>query len=464
MKLKNRLLFNYVSIFLITTLIAISAYFLFGLTSVYLDKTLVKNKYTAHSLMKDNISEIPYSNVISNNGGIQVIDANHKIIFSEGINTFPKGQLTVSEWTDFLIRSQDIRRQYSFSVAYNEKERFWLVVTFPTSIRIDFNVTHNRLYSSSDSASVVAVISVIISFYVLLLIVSTLLYSRMSASSFTKPLACLQKSADQLRNGDYSARSNLGLDNEIGDLERAFNDMAKQIQQEIDLRKKSENSRKQLTLDIAHDLKNPLAVIMGYAEYYLTNPDKIEEKHIRSIYQNSHRADTLIKNLFELSKLDSPEYRLNTVKTDLSEYLRSKMADSISMLESADFSYEFDIPDYEIHVYIDCQAMDRIINNLMENTLRYNEKGTSLTLSLQKIDAYAEIIFMDNGTGIPSDLCEDIFNPFVRTDCSRNSESGGSGLGLSIVEKIVKMHDGTILLISDVGKGCKFIIRLPLIR
>jgi signal transduction histidine kinase len=412
--------------------------------------------------MKDDISNISYNDVITNNGGIQVIDSNLRIILSQGINTFPKSQLTYGEWTDFLIRSQDIRRQYSFSVAYNDKEQFWLVVTFPTSIRIDFNITHNRLYSSADSTSVVAVISVIISIYILLLIISTLLYSRMSASNFTKPLAALQKSADQLRMGDYEARSNLGLDNEIGDLERAFNDMAEQIQYEITLRMKSENSRKQLTLDIAHDLRNPLAVIMGYAEYCLSNPDKVEEKHIRSIYQNSYRADTLIKNLFELAKLDSPEYRLQSVKSDLSEYLRSRMAEYISRLEAADFTYEIDIPEHEIHVDFDHMAMDRVINNLMENTLRYNEKGTALFLKLLKTDRYAEITFSDDGIGISSDLCEGIFNPFVRADQSRNSESGGSGLGLSIVEKIVRMHNGTISLISDSGKGCTFIIRLPL--
>ena len=462
MKLKNRLLFNYVSIFLITTLIAISAYFLFNLMSVYLEDSLVKNKYTANSLMKDNISDIDYSEVLSNNGGIQVINSDYRIIFSKGINTFPRTQLTISEWTDFLIRSQDIRRQYSFSVAYNENETFWLVVTFPTSIRIDFNITHNRLYNSSDSTAVVAVIAAIISVYILLLAIGTLLYSRMSASSFTNPLASLQMSADQLRKGDYSARSNLGLDNEIGDLERAFNDMASQIQQEINLRKKSESSRQQLTLDIAHDLKNPLAIIMGYAEYCLNNPDKIDEKHIRSIYQNCYKADTLINNLFELSKLDSSEYKLNTVKMDMSEFLRSKMAGYINMLESADFSYEFDIPEYEINVDMDHEAMDRVISNLMENTLRYNKSGTKLSLKLKNIDNDAQITFMDDGIGIPSNLSEEIFNPFVRTDSSRNSESGGSGLGLSIVQKIIIMHNGTISLVSDIGKGCRFIITLPI--
>jgi signal transduction histidine kinase len=451
-----------VSIFLITTLIAISAYFLFNLMSVYLEDSLVKNKYTANSLMKNNISDIDYSEVLSNNGGIQVINSDYRIIFSKGINTFPRTQLTISEWTDFLIRSQDIRRQYSFSVAYNENETFWLVVTFPTSIRIDFNITHNRLYNSSDSTAVVAVIAAIISVYILLLAIGTLLYSRMSASSFTNPLASLQMSADQLRKGDYSARSNLGLDNEIGDLERAFNDMASQIQQEINLRKKSESSRQQLTLDIAHDLKNPLAIIMGYAEYCLNNPDKIDEKHIRSIYQNCYRADTLINNLFELSKLDSPEYKLNTVKMDMSEFLRSKMAGYINMLESADFSYEFDIPEYEINVDMDHEAMDRVISNLMENTLRYNKSGTKLSLKLQNIDNDAQITFMDDGIGIPSNLSEEIFNPFVRTDSSRNSESGGSGLGLSIVQKIIIMHNGTISLVSDIGKGCRFIITLPI--
>ena len=461
MKTKNRILLNYVLMFLITTVVAICALIIFIIIFGSIENSFVENKFTAMSLMKDDYNDIEYEDVVSNNGGLQVIDATYRIIYSKGINNFPKSQLTASELTEFLTKSQSPMRNYSYSINYNENERFWLVVTFPTSIRIDLSITYNSFYTSTDKPSAVWVIILGIFIYASMLVISTLIYSRMTAQNFTRPLSMLQESASRLSKGDYTSRANLNLRNEFGDLERSFNYMAEKIEAEINLRNQSEDSRRQLTRDIAHDLKNPLAVVMGYAEYCLNNPSKISDKFLNLIYHNASRANTLIAGLFELSKLENSEFVLDRKKTDLTEYLRIKIADTISAIESSNMRCDYHLPDNEIFVNLDVKEMDRVLDNLMENAIRYNDKGTRITISLVEHENHCEIIVEDNGNGIAPELAETIFMPFVRADEARNSETGGSGLGLAIADKIVKMHNGNISLISGSGKGCRFIIKLP---
>lgn len=462
MKVKNQFLLNYILVFIITSVIAVFLCIVLGALSSKIESSLVKNKYTASGLMKNNIQEIKYDDVVKNNGGLQVIDKEYRVIFSKGNDTLLKKQLTVSEFTNFLEQSQSIYRKYSYSIAYNEKMNFWLIITFPTSLRIDFNITHNKLFSSSDSNMVNGVIAGVIAVYLVMLILSTLIYSRLTAVAVTNPLKKLKINAYRLSNADYSRRVNLELNNEIGELGYAFDKMADQIQNEIKLREKSENSRKQITLDIAHDLKNPLAVIMGYAEYCLNNPSQNNETYLSIIYQKSRSINILINRLFELSKLESTEYKPDKHICDIAEYLRMKCADMISLLEAAEFDYNFNIPEDELYIKFDAKEMDRVIDNIFENAIQYNERGTEITLELKDLGGNVQIIISDNGIGIPRDCVDSIFQPFMRADKARNSETGGSGLGLAIVYKIIKLHNGEIKLDSDLGKGCIFTISLPI--
>jgi signal transduction histidine kinase len=461
MKTKNKILLNYILMFLITTLVAMGSFLIFVIIFGSIEKSFVENRYTAPSLMKDDYNAIEYEDVVSNSGGIQVVNSSYQVIYTKGINNFPKSQLTATELTDFLSKSNSPMRNYSYSIAYNENEDFWLIITFPTSIRIDLSLTYNSLYASPDKPAAIWVIVLGIFIYALMLIICTIIYSRMTAQSFTRPLSMLQESASRLSKGDYKSRVNLNLRNEFGDLERSFNNMAQKIEEEIELRKQSENSRRQLTLDIAHDLKNPLAIVMGYAEYCLNHSAQVSEQYLNLIYQNSNRANSLVTSLFELSKLENSEYVLNKTKTDIAEYLRIKVADTMSTIESSGLLYDYDLPDGEIFVNLDEKEMNRVIDNLIENAMRYNDKGTKIKISLIEYENHCEIIVEDNGKGIAPELTDKIFMPFVRADEARNSETGGSGLGLAIADKIIKMHDGNISLISDIGNGCKFTIKLP---
>ncbi|PKM66366.1 MAG: hypothetical protein CVU95_11960 [Firmicutes bacterium HGW-Firmicutes-2] len=461
MKMKTRFLVNYILVFFITSIIAILALILLSVVSGFIEDTLVKNQYDATSMMKDDYRDIQVQDVIYHNGGVQIIDEDYKIIFTEGINNFPRAQLTVSEFTHFLTSSQAISREYSYSIAYNEKEKFWLIITFPTSLRFDFAMTHNSNYASSDTVIVVGTIILGITVYLLLLASSSQIYSKIMARSFSIPMEKLQKSVNLIKEGRYEARVSLNLKHEFGDLEQAFNRMAETIEIEMALRKKSEHLRKQLILDIAHDLKNPLAVITGYTEYCIEHPSEDSRQYLVMIRRNAYRASALLTGLFELTKLDSPDFKLNLEPVDFSEFLRVKLAEYMDDFIFEGFDYEFDIPTHAIKVPLDTNEIERAIDNLINNALKYNDKGTKIHIELKEDEENAYLLISDNGIGIPDDLQEDIFKPFVKVDASRQSGVEGSGLGLAITMKIIQLHNGTITMESKHHIGSIFSIALP---
>lgn len=462
----NNFIRNYILMFFISIIIALLSIMLLSFSGDIISKNLIKNHYTAESIMVDDYQNMDVSNVIENGGGVQVINRDFKIVYSAGLDTFINEQLTIEEFTDFLIKSKSIGIPYSYDITYNSKEQFWLLVTFPTSIRIDIDIAHNKEYSSVDAQKVVGVLLAITLFYLILLGISTVIYSKLTSFSVINPLKKLSKSTQRLKDGDYTARVDLNLKNEFKELQDTFNSMAEKLEKETALRIQAEENRKRLVLDVSHDLKNPLASIMGYAELCKNTPNLSKEKYntyAKIIYDNSLRANNLITDLFELSKMESSEYTLNISRVDLCEYLREEMSTALPTFEQCGLFYEFNIPEEELIVQIDETQMNRVFQNLIDNVVKYNPSKTKVTVSLLKLDKEALIIFQDDGIGISKEIAEDIFDPFVRVDRARNSESGGTGLGLAIVFKIIEAHGGTIHLITDINSGCKFMLRLPII-
>lgn len=463
-KLANQFLVNYVLIFIISLVLAFFALLLLDFADHVIADTLVKNNYTAESLMKDDYTEIDTDPVIQNGGGVQVINSHYEIVFSQGINTFTKEKLTTVEFTEFLATSKSKGVPYSYSIKYNDKKNFWLVVTFPTSLRIDFAIVHNEEYEAVDKQKVVGVIAALTLFYLIMLAISTIIYSKISSIGIVNPLRKLCSSARRLKEGDYSARVELNLKNEFAELQDTFNAMAEQIEREISLRKQSEENRKQLEMDISHDLKNPLASIVGYAEYCLNKKDLSQEdrdNYLKIIYDNGVRANKLISDLFDLSKMERSEFTLTKIRIDIGEYVRSQMGKAIPVLDEAGFRYDFDIPEREILIMLDPEQMDRVFQNLVSNAVQYNPAGTKIMVHVAEQDTEIKIIFKDNGRGISKEIAKHIFRPFVRADRARNSRTGGAGLGLAIVEKIITAHGGSIRLKTDLNCGCEFIILIP---
>jgi len=465
-KISNQFFISYVIVFVMSIITAFFTVQLMSFADSVIAKTLVKNNYTADSIMRNDYTIIDSTPVVENNGGIQVVNKNLDVVYSDGLNILGNGKLTTEEFTDFLIYSKSVGVPYSIDIQYNDTENFWLIVTFPTPIRIYLEFVFNREISSRDMQSVIGLIVAVVLFYFIMLTICAAVYSKVTAIRFTTPLQKLVAGTQGLRNGDYSTRVDLNLKNEFADLQDTFNAMAEQIGHEFSLRQQSEENRKRLILDISHDLKNPLAAISGYSELCLKKlpPSSGEiNNHLHIIHENSIRADKLLTSLFELSKLESAEFILNTSREDVCEYIREFMSNYLSVLDDAGFTYRFDIPEQEIFAMIDREQMNRVFANLMDNALKYNCAGTEISVGVRREDSHAVVIFTDNGVGISADIAKEIFSPFVRADASRNSQTGGTGLGLSIVRMIVQKHGGNISLKTDNNEDCVFEIRIPAI-
>lgn len=463
-KMHRSFLLHYGLMLLLSAVVGLIAFTALDFAGSILSGVLVKSRYPAQALLRKDYQQIDAAGVVENGGGVQAINDQYEIVLSSGLDVFQKHALTKEEFTDFLTGSHAVGVPYSHDIAYCLEGRYWLVVTFPTSLRIDFSIARNTIYPSMDTQKVFGVIVATVILYLLLLSLAAVGSSRLTALTITKPLQKLCQSTRCLKDGDLSARVDLKLKNEFLELQNTFNDMAQKLQEETKLRERAEESRRQLVLDISHDLKNPLAAILGYAEYCLNHPNdtaEAKQTYLTAIRDNGQRANALITGLFEMSKLESPQYHLQKKRADLSEYLRIISARHIADLDSAGFDYDFDIPEEEAWVQMDESAMDRVFQNLFINAMQYNPPGTKINLSLTiQTDAF-EVCFRDSGIGISEELAPSIFQPFVRADVSRNSRTGGTGLGLAIVNKIVALHDGSICLHSSPGKGCSFLITLP---
>jgi len=161
--------------------------------------------------------------------------------------------------------------------------------------------------------------------------------------------------------------------------------------------------------------------------------------------------------------MDSPEFTLKLVKTDICEYVRQICGELVPQLERAGFEYEFDILEESVFVLLDPDRFGRVIQNLADNAVRYNPPGTLVTVSLTAQNNQVVIDFSDDGIGIPAHLTDSIFKPFVRVDDSRSSKTGGSGLGLSIAKRIAEAHGGDLTLCAGGNKGSTFRITIPAI-
>lgn len=302
-------------------------------------------------------------------------------------------------------------------------------------------------------------------FNVVIILLMVYLLAGLTSKVFVKPIKTLLKGVIAISNGEYDVRIESERKNEFADLSNGFNKMAETIQYETKKREELEKMREELILDVSHDLKNPLASILGYSETMINNTLSEEEKNecLQIINKNSYKANKLINDLFEFSLYNNINYKLNLAKIDICEFIRKLIANYIPEFEYKEFEYDFDIMEGPIFILADEEKLTRAINNIFDNKIKYNEIGNKIIVKTEIKENYFYIILSDNGEIMPKEYWERIFNPFVRVDKSRNSKTGGTGLGLSITKKIILKHYGDVKIIDSL-EGTTFEIKLPIIK
>lgn len=219
-------------------------------------------------------------------------------------------------------------------------------------------------------------------------------------------------------------------------------------QEKEEMRKGYEKKRNLMLSDIAHDLRTPITTIAGYSKALNDEMVVSEEKkreYLQAIENKSARMSDLINLLFEYVRLDSTNYGLRKDEIDLPELLRTIAASLYSDVEERGMEFEISIPE-EVHmVSLDRVQFSRVIVNLINNAMKHNDAGTTISLEMKQNKKGVQVVVSDNGGLIPELLVEQIFEPFAMGDTSRTAQSG-SGLGLSIAKKIVEMHGWTLEL------------------
>lgn len=303
---------------------------------------------------------------------------------------------------------------------------------------------------------------------IMLFVLLTVAFAKYTSNQILYPILTLVKGVQKITHGDYDVHISFDASNELNVLKDEINVMTDTIKNETERRTKLEENRKQLLRDISHDIRTPLTNIIGYSDQLLrdgTFSSTEQKQNIEIIHQYGNSANQLINELFDLSRLELEDAFLELKDYDIGELLRLKIIDYINEFENHDVDYEIELPETPILIKLNQIKFQRILDNLIQNSLKYNRNDFKLFIGLQIHATYYELTLADNGIGIPEEYHDSIFNPLVRIENSRNRDYGGTGLGLSIVEKIVERHGWSITLAkigeNHYSKGSTFKIAIP---
>ncbi|WP_404329664.1 ATP-binding protein [Mesobacillus maritimus] len=283
--------------------------------------------------------------------------------------------------------------------------------------------------------------------------------------SIINPIDSLKNAARKIKSGDLNHAIEIKGKDELTELAQTFEDMRKQLKESAALQAQYEENRKELIAHISHDLKTPITSIKGYIEGIqdgvATSPERLQ-RYLQTIYQKSNDLDHLIDELFLYSKLDLKKVPFTFEIVDLKDYLTDYLEELNFDFEKTQTKVRFTHDgSSEFLVQVDRDKIKRVLSNIIENSLKYMDKADgNIDINLRSIKDCVKIEITDNGPGIASDALPYVFHQFYRAEQSRNKQTGGSGLGLSIARMIVEEHNGEIEIESQLNKGTKIIISL----
>lgn len=301
---------------------------------------------------------------------------------------------------------------------------------------------------------------------VIILVFTALIMTLWIYTGLNGPLKKLSEATHRIKEGDFDFELHEEGRDEISELCRDFEEMRKRLKELDEEKKTFDRQSKELISNISHDLKTPITAVKGYVEGIMDGvadtPEKMD-RYIRTIYIKANDMDRLINELTFYSKIDTNRIPYNFNKINVADYFDDCAEEvGLEMRErNINFTYINNV-DKDTQVIADAEQMKRIINNIIGNSVKYMDK-TKKSVQLRVMDAgdSIQVEIEDNGKGIPGKELGIIFDRFYRADASRNSAQGGSGIGLSIVKKIIEDHGGRIWASSKVGEGTTmhFVIR-----
>ena len=272
------------------------------------------------------------------------------------------------------------------------------------------------------------------------------------------PVKEISIAMQNIADGNFDYRLPETRDDEIGQLFGNYEQMRLRLKENAEEKAENEKKQKELVSNISHDLKTPITSIKGYVEGIMdgvaNTPEKMD-KYIKTIYNKANDMDRLINELTTYSGIDSNKIPYHFHILNVSDYFSDCIEEIGLDLESKNIHLDYtNLAPPDTCVVADPEQMKKVINNIISNSVKYmgHDHGT-IIIRIQEENESVKIEIEDNGKGIASKDIGNIFERFYRTDASRNSLQGGSGIGLSIVKKIVEDHGGYVWATSKEGEG-----------
>ncbi|MBN1648795.1 MAG: HAMP domain-containing histidine kinase [Spirochaetales bacterium] len=370
----------------------------------------------------------------------QILVFDHNTLIFSSLNLSVGSTFTEAEIQNLLAGNQDGKQLFSYRHRIPEEKDIRVFILFPKDTYVDFtnkNIKYGMLV-------------------VLILIAFTVLMALVILRSISKSVKYLESATRKIANGDLDFTIGISGKDEFASFANSFEIMRNALREEREARART-------LMGVSHDLKTPLASIKGYIEALQDNLDSTAEQRQKYLSIAAEKADVLqerISDLINYVKMETGEWEHQFEEINASDFFNeiSHEINNECSIRFRSFKYASSLDGRWI-IKADKKLLRRVFENIIDNSIQYSKPEDSISLTVSSGEAEIKILIQDSGRGIPENLVNDIFKPFVRGDLGRNSK--GFGLGLTIVQTIIKNHGGNIRVNPAEGKGTGFAITLP---
>lgn len=376
-----------------------------------------------------------------------ITDANGNII----INSDPveKEMFEVIDHTDY----KDIPRVGKV-VEQRWSEKQYIAVDSPITIDEEHqghvfmfantNIVKNMVNHLSDQFVIVGLITIVLTIFTVFIL----------SRFITLPLMKMKEATEQLSKGKNKVQLHMERKDELGELAGSIMRLSSDLEQ-------LKNDRNEFLASISHELRTPLTYIKGYADIIskqdITDEDRKE--YLDIIREETEHLTVLVKNLFDLAKMDENKFVINRKSVSLRQLIQTIEERIAPVMEEKNITLSTSCQ-VNIIGNIDPDRIQQVLLNILDNARKHTPDGKSISLEVTQNDREITIAISDEGEGIPKEELPYLFERLYRVEKSRSRESGGTGLGLAIAKEIIESHGGTIEIESELGKGTRVIVHL----
>lgn len=410
-----------------------------------------------HSMMTINPSVEVY--ILNNEGKILSYVAPYKEVKLEKVGTGPIEAFIQAEARQGIIEGDDPRNP-------GEQKIFSAAPIFENEVKIGYVyiVLASQTYVSATRQVLGSYILSLTFKTVLGILLTSLALGMLAFWFFTKRLNKVVATMQDFKAGQLESRLEKEGGKEFSLIADTFNEMADTLQKNIEQLKGVDKLRKELISNISHDLRTPIASIQGYAETLELKQGQLshetEAEYLDVIVKNCKRLSSQVEGLFELSKLESGQIEIHPTPFSIAELVHDVAAKYRLISQKRGISINTILEKNSPQVVADISLIDRVLQNLIDNAIKFCSEGDYINIEIDTAQPEKVMVrIADSGQGIPKDHLDKIFNRMYTNRTERNSE--GSGLGLSIVKRIIDLHGGEISVQSQLNAGSVFTFTLP---